>query len=82
MTQMPFGKYSKGTDIRELHKCPSDYIAWLLGEDQEWFKEKFPELAEEAEGIMAEREASGTHWNKWEEDMDLSDFIYGGKPFV
>ena len=78
---MPFGKYSKGTDIRELHKCPSDYIIWL--QEQEWFEEKFPELSEEAKGIMAEREASGTHWNKWEEDMDLTGVIYGeGKPFV
>ncbi len=81
MTQMPFGKYSKGTDIRELDKCPSDYITWLQA--QEWWEEKWPELAEEANEIMAERNSSGTHWNKWEEEMNMSDLIYGeGKPFV
>jgi uncharacterized protein (DUF3820 family) len=81
MTQMPFGRYSKGTDIRELDACPSDYIIWM--QEQEWFEEKFPQLAEEATEIMAEREESGTHWNKWEEEMSMSEVIYGkGKPFV
>ncbi len=81
MTQIPFGKYSKGSDIRELDKIPSDYFVWL--QQEEWFEENWPEVAEQVEEIMAERESNGTHWNKWEEEMNMSDVIYGkGKDFV
>lgn len=49
MSLMPFGKH-RGTRVTD---CPESYLRWLT--EQDWFKEKFPALFDEASGFL----------NKW-----------------
>ena len=53
---MPFGKYVN----KEVEEIFSDYLEWLMEED--WFLEKFEELAEEVEGELETRTKSYAHF--------------------
>jgi len=72
MTIWPIGHTYDGREISDL---PSDYMQWAL--EQPWFEDRFPDLHEEVTNVMTERTRQDTHWDRWEEDMDMSDVLYG-----
>lgn len=55
MSILPIGKQYRGKEIEDV---PSDFLRWLL--EQDWFLDKYPELADEINEELQWR----TDWSK------------------
>ena len=53
---MPFGKYSG----KPLHLITSRYLIWLT--EQDWFEKKYPDLLEDVEWEITQRDKEGSHF--------------------
>lgn len=69
-THMPFGKFGPGADHRTLDEVPSDYLDYLLNEEESagWVSERYgQDFVDEIQEVMDKRDMEDTHWNENEE---------------
>jgi len=69
---MPFGKFGphKG-DVRPVKDCPSDYLRYLLEEEDDtgWVSGKYgKDLLDTIEATLVARDRGYSHWNESEEE--------------